>query len=51
MNIIKKLIHEYGSPLEWDSATKAALMMMVMTLIAHTQYIYGPIIRSQRPPL
>lgn len=38
MNIIQKLIREYGSPLEWDSATKAALLM-VMTLIAHTQYI------------
>lgn len=34
---MKKLVQKYGNPLEWDSATKSALLLC-LTLIAHTQY-------------
>jgi len=38
MTAIKKLIQEYGNPLEWNSATRAALLLC-MTLAAHMQYV------------
>lgn len=35
---IRKLIEDYGNPLEWSAATKAALLLC-FTLIVHTQYL------------
>lgn len=38
MQTIRNLLAEYGNPLEWDSATKAALLLGVCVAM-HTQYI------------
>ncbi len=35
---MKTLLHKYGNPLEWDSATKSALLLC-LTLFAHSQYL------------
>jgi len=38
MTAIQKLIQEYGNPLEWDAATRAATLLC-MSVAVHTQYI------------